>query len=142
MKVLCGYTDEYNNYLLKQFTQLSDYLLNYSRYNVADKLKFDYYTYDKDMVVFKKAVTDFIESNGVWVDWENNYHAHNIGNNNRIPIKAIESEVNYKHGHGTFVQNVEYTIGYLHYTNNIYGGLYVWLSDCHDETMTAKITLR
>lgn len=142
MKVLCGYTDEYNDYLLKQFTKLTEYLLNYSRYNVADKLKFDYYTYDKDMEVFKRVVRDFIECNGVLVDWKNNYHEYDIGNNNRIPIKAFESEVNYKYEHGIFVQNVEYTIGYLHYTHNIYGGLYVWLSDCHDETMTEKITLR
>lgn len=142
MKVLCGYTDEYNDYLLKQFTQLTEYLLNYPRYNVADKLRFDHYTYDKDMKVFKKAVTDFIEWHNVWVDWENNYHEYNIGNNNRIPIKIIESEVRHTYGHGTSVQNVEYTIGYLHYTHDTYGGLYVWLSDCYDETMTEKITLR
>lgn len=139
MKVLCGYTDEYNDYLLRRFTQLTEYLLNYSRYNVADKLRFDHYTYDKDMDNFKKAVTDFIECHDIWVDWKNNYHAHNIGNNNRIPIKVI---VGYKRGYGTFVQNVEYTIGYLHYTHDVHGGLYVWISDCYDETITTKITLR
>ena len=99
-------------------TKVMSHIWRMDEQDIADVVEYDYGTDRAQVYLIRRKVGGWL---GDDFKFGKNEHAHGIGNNNAIEVIYLGED------------NEEQICALLHLTDDMYGGVYCWVSDIDEE---------